>query len=135
LLEDALEEGALMAAEGCEPSHLDEIGNGRAVVLLDPAIELDKRTAERTGETAAQGRFTGAAQADERDAAAPIDRRILACAAFDQRGERGKFRNRYPPENIENVGHRGGAAVAAREQFDDRHVERARNGGEDNHRR
>src|SRR5262249_56247436 len=59
LLDDALEAGALMATEGCEPSHLDEIGNGRAVVLLDPAIELDERTAERTGETAAQGRFTG----------------------------------------------------------------------------
>ena len=43
---DALEAGALVAAEGREPRDLDQVGNARAVVLLDQAVELDEGTAE-----------------------------------------------------------------------------------------
>ena len=51
------------------------------------------------------------------------DRRLFR-ARLDQVGDRGKLGQRHAAQEIEDVGHRGGAAVAARQQFDDRNVER-----------
>src|SRR5207253_1175648 len=82
-VEDALEAGALVAAERCNASHLDQIGNARAVFLLDKAIEFDEGAAQRTRETASQCRFARAAQSNERDTPPTIDRRILAGPALD----------------------------------------------------
>src|SRR5262249_21746404 len=63
-VDNALEARALVAAEGCKATHLDQIGNPRAIVLLDEPIELDERTAKRIRKAAAQRRFTGTAQSD-----------------------------------------------------------------------
>ncbi len=62
-----------------------------------------------------------------------IDRRTPRGAAFDQLGERGKLGARRAREDIQNLGHRRGAPVAAREQFDDRNVERLRDRCEHDH--
>ena len=135
LVDDAFEASALVAAEGCKSSHLDQIGNARPVVLLDEPVELDKRAAERIGKTAAQRRFAGAAQPNERDPTPTIDLHVLRSAALDQLGKRGKFCNRHAGENIEDFGHRQRAPVAAREQFNDGDVEGARDRFEDDDRR
>src|SRR5262249_56607032 len=73
LVDSALEARAFVAAEGCKATHLDQIGNPRAIVLLNEPIELDERIAERIRKAAAQRRFTGAPQPNERDATATID--------------------------------------------------------------
>ncbi len=115
LVNHALEACALVAAEGCKSSHFDQIGNARAIVLLDEPVELDKRAAERIRKTAAQRRFAGAAQPNECDPAPALDLHVLRGAPLDQFGKRGKFCNRHAGETIENLGHRRGAPVAARE--------------------
>jgi hypothetical protein len=78
-------------------------------------------------------RFTGAAQPDQRNPAAAVDPRIPPRAAFDQLGERGKLGARRAREDIEYLGHRRAAPVAAREQFDDRNIERVRDRCEHDH--
>ena len=60
---------------------------------------------------------------------------MLRSAALDQLGKGGKFCNRHAGENIEDFGHRRRAPVAAREQFNDRDVEGARDRFEDDDRR
>src|SRR5215831_1113487 len=129
----ALEASALVAAKSCDARHLDEIGNARAVVLFDQPVELDKGIAERIGKPATQRRFAGAAQPDQRDTAATVDPRIPPRAAFDQFGERGKLGARRAREDIRYLGHRRAAPVAAREQFDDRNIERVRDRCEHDH--
>ena len=61
-----------MAAECCRASHLDQVGNAGAVILLDHAVEFDERPAEMLRQHAPERRFAGAAQADERDAPAAL---------------------------------------------------------------
>src|SRR5947209_5281296 len=90
-----------------------------AIGLFDQPVELDEGTAERIRKPATQRRFTGAAQPDQRNPAAAVDPRIPPRAAFDQLGERGKLGARRAREDIEYLGHRRAAPVAAREQFDD----------------
>ena len=54
-------------------------------------------------------------------------------AALDQLGDRGQLGERHAAEQIENVGHRGGAPVGARQELDDRHVERFCDRPQDDH--
>ena len=54
---------------------------------------------------------------------------------FDQLGQRGKLRRRGAGEYVEHVSHRRGTAVGARQQLDDRNVERLRDRLEDEYRR
>ena len=70
--DDAIERAALMAAEGRGAGHLDQIGNAGAVILLDGAVEFDERPAEMLRQHAAERRFAGAAQTDQRDAPRPV---------------------------------------------------------------
>ena len=74
LVEDALEAGALVAAKGASPRHLDQIGDARPVILLDQPVELDKRTTELVGEAAPERRLAGAAQPDRGNAPRAIGR-------------------------------------------------------------
>ena len=133
LVDDAFEAGALVAAEGREPGHLDQIGNARAVVLLDQAVELDEGAGELIGKTPSQRRLAGAAQPDERDAPRAVGRDMPGGVTFDQLGQRGKLRDRRAGEHVEHMGHRRRTAVRARQELDDRNVERLRDRLEDEH--
>ena len=120
----AFEAGALVAAEGGEPRDLDQVGDARAVVLLDQAVELDEGHAEALGQHASERRLAGAAQADQRNAPRAVGGEIGRGAALDQIGDRGKLGRRHAREQVEDAVEGFAAAAAARQQLDHRHVER-----------
>src|SRR4029453_13509231 len=105
LVDDALEARALVAAEGREPRHLDQIGNARAVVLLDQAVELEERAGERLREHLAERGLAGPTQPDEPDPARAIAGVIRAGAALDQLGDGGELGLRQAPDQVENLRH------------------------------
>ena len=131
----ALEAGALVPAKGRQSCHLDQIGDARPVFLLDQPVELDERAAELLGELPAERRLAGAAQADQRESASAVGRGSVRGTALDLLRDRGKLGRRKTPEHIENVSHRRGVPVRARQQLGDRNVEGLRDGLQDDHRR
>ena len=94
-----------------------------------------KGQAELRGEASPQRRLAGAAQSDQRDAPPTVGGDVPGGVTFDQLGERGKLRRRGAGEYVEHVSHRRGTAVGARQQLDDRNVERLRDRLEDEYRR
>ena len=83
-VQNALEAGALIAPEGRKSCHLDQIGETGAIFELDDAIKLNEGAIERLRQSAAQRRFAGAAQADQRDPSRPIAGTTDAGVAFDE---------------------------------------------------
>ena len=59
--DDTFQAGVFVTAEGRKPADLDQIGDARAIILLDQAVELDERTAEMLGKTPAERRFSRSA--------------------------------------------------------------------------
>jgi hypothetical protein len=123
-VDDTLEAGALVAAEGREPGDLDQIRDARAVILLDQAIELDERTAEMLGKARPERRLAGAAQADQRNPPRTVGRSVPLGAPLDQLGDGREIGDRKTAQQVENVGHRRAAPVGAWDELDGRHVER-----------
>ena len=106
--------------------------NGRTAAMAQ-ILDVLARTPRAELPALAELIESRAAQPDQRDPPATVDRRTPRGAAFDQLGERGKLRARRAREDIENLCHRRGAPVATREQFDDWNVERLRDRCEHDH--
>ena len=106
------------------PGHLDQIGNAGAIILLDDTVEFDERHAELS----ASMRPSVDLPAPRKPTSAMRRARSAADAGrgarFDQFGDRRQLGRRQTPEQIEDAVERRVAAVAARQEFDHRHVER-----------
>ena len=94
-----------------------------------------KGQASSLGKTPSQRRLAGPAQPDERDAPRAVGGDMPGGVTFDQLGQRGQLRGRHAGKHVEHMRHGRGTAIGARQEIDDRHVERLRNRLEDDHRR
>ena len=122
-----IEARALVSTKGGQPRHLDEIGNGRAVILLDQTVELDERGS----------RARSASLRPSVDLPAPRSPISAIAPARDRPRPRRRARPRSirqsrcssaagdASQQIENAGHGRRAPVTPRQKIDDRH-DRAR---------
>ena len=123
---DTIQRIALLAAERRRAGHLDQIGDARAIIFLDPAVEFDERPIEMLRQHSAERRLAGAAQTDQRDALAAIRTAAHAHARGKLLGQGRQFLFRHLRQQIEDRAKLRGAGAGLRQQRRSGKIERLR---------
>ena len=102
----------------------EDLGQGQSEIAFDLGVELDERHSEMLREAAAEGRFAGAAQSDQRDPAvarSPLGQREMRA---DQALHLGQLLGRQPAQQIDDLPQFGGLPAVVADQPRQRLVQR-----------
>ena len=123
-LEYPFERRALVPAKHLLAEQLEQLAERDAALLLDLAVELDEGHAKARRERAAERRFAGPAQADQRHAMSAHVARCAGKSRQQQIARRGEIDGSEPVEELPEQARIHGAVGPFVDQFGERHADR-----------